>query len=160
MALGKKQQRQNSQEVTLPQAAKNEGLSREIFDAAVKFATGSSANQLLGLVPLRLARGEAETEMEISPSFANSHGISHGGFVVAFADSTMGIAIRTLNLRVVTVEMNTNFLAPAKIKEKLRAVSRVIHEGRQLIVAEAEVYNENGKLVAKSRGTFYIVKRE
>lgn len=157
MAKEEKSQQQIPQEIILPKTVKNEGLGEEVFNTVTKFALSSSANQLLGLGLVRLACGEAEAEMKVSPKFSNSHGIAHGGFIVALADSTMGVAIRTLNLRVVTIEMNTSFLAPAEIGEKLRAVSRVIHRGNQLIVAEAEVYKENNKLAAKSRGTFYIV---
>lgn len=87
----------------------------------------------------------------------NLHEIAHGGAIASLADTAMGVACGTLNQKVVTMDMNINFVEGAKAGGIIYAYSKVIHQGRNTLVVEAEVVNAEAKLLAKSRGTFFVV---
>lgn len=51
-----------------------------------------------------------------------------------------------------TVDLRTNFLRPAR-RDRLEALGQVIHEGGTVGVAECDITNEAGRLVARLFGT-------
>jgi uncharacterized protein (TIGR00369 family) len=81
------------------------------------------------------------------------------------ADHTAGYAAFTTvseNLRILTIEFKINFLKPA-YGSALRCRSQVVNRGRQIIVAESEVYDVREKsetLVAKGIITMMAVPAE
>ncbi|NLK52940.1 MAG: PaaI family thioesterase [Syntrophomonadaceae bacterium] len=135
----------------------NQGLDPKLFNQVVAITQSIPAHQHLHMHLLSLAPGKARLQMPTNPAFSNSYGLTHGGLIATFTDSAMGVALRTLNLRAVTVEINLNFLAPVKVDQILTVTAYKVHLGSQLVVAEAEVFNPDKKLVAKSRATFYRV---
>lgn len=102
------------------------------------------------------ARGRARLSLPLRPEHANSYGNAHGGVVAALVDMAAGVALRTLKVRVVTVETAANYFLPAAIGGRLTADARVVHEGRKLLHAEIDVVNEENALVAKGRAIFFI----
>lgn len=139
--------------------AENQGLEEDLFESVLKYASSINVNHFLNAEVISLSPGRAEMAMTVLKEQANSHGRAHGGMIAAFADSAMGVAIRTLNIRVVTIEMNINYLAQLNVGERLTTCAWVVHAGKSLVVAEAEVKNGE-KLIAKSRATFYTVRRK
>lgn len=139
------------------QLVENKGIDPVLFEKVIALSDDIPAHENLNIVLSKLAPGQAELLMEVGSEFANSYGIAHGGVIATFADSAMGVALRTLNLRVVTLEMNINFFSRVETGEILRVKARAIHPGRQILVAEAEVFNQKRVLVAKSRGTFFRI---
>jgi acyl-CoA thioesterase len=135
----------------------NLGLNPALFEKVVAISNSIPAHQNLNIVLLTLAPGQAELLMTVGSEFANSYGTAHGGIIATFADSAMGVALRTLNIRVVTLEMNINYFSRVRTGEILRVKARTIHSGHQVLVGEAEVFNQKADLVAKSRGTFYRI---
>lgn len=135
----------------------NQGLNAALFEKVVDISNNIPAHQNLNIVLLMLAPGQAELLITVGPEFANSYGTAHGGVIATFADSAMGVALRTLNIRVVTLEMNINYFSRVKTGEILRVKAHAIHPGHQISVVEAEVFNQKANLVAKSRGTFFRV---
>lgn len=101
-------------------------------------------------------RGYARIAIPLKPEHANSYGMAHGGVVASIVDMAAGISLRTLKVRVVTVETAANYFLPATIGDVLTAEARVVHEGGKLLHAEVEVVNGEGTLVAKGRAIFYI----
>jgi uncharacterized protein (TIGR00369 family) len=89
----------------------------------------------------------------------------HAGLMTTMADHTAGYAAFTTvseNHRILTVELKINFLKPA-FGSAIRCRSRVINRGRQIIVAESEIFDvrEKGeKLVAKGIVTLMAVSVE
>jgi uncharacterized protein (TIGR00369 family) len=51
-----------------------------------------------------------------------------------------------------TVEMKTSFFRPA-MPGKLRGVGRVVRWGKTIAFTEGEIYDDQGRLVAKATGT-------
>ena len=65
---------------------------------------------LLGIVIEKIGDGHAVLKMPLSPQNTNLYKGAHGGAVGSLADTVMGVACATAGKRVVTLEMNMNFL--------------------------------------------------
>ena len=102
-----------------------------------------------------LAPGESFLEMPIVECHINPQNVAHGGVAFSLVDTAMGMAIRTYNTVGVTVEMNINYLRPVTLGDTIYSTGKVLDLGKRLIVAQGEVTNQNGELIAVARGTFY-----
>lgn len=112
----------------------------------------------MGLETKRIDGG-AEVRLEIKEHALNSLGVAHGGVICTLVDHAIGAAVgfalgRTR--QAVTAELKVNLLAPTT-SGTLIARGRLIREGKRLIVGEAEVVDQDGRLVAKGLGTWAIV---
>lgn len=102
--------------------------------------------------------GTAEVSMPIDPAtHTNLYGVSHGGSLASVADTVMGVACASLGRRVVTLDLNMNFIKAAAADTEVRAVAKVVHNGRQTLVVECDVLGVESRLLAKARGTFFVV---
>ena len=95
-------------------------------------------------------------KMTISHEYTTVMGRLHGGIIAALADTAMGWSVLSLGRISVTVDMTLNYFVPVFEPTELTAKGYVIHAGRNTVVAEAELFANNDKLVAKSRGTFFV----
>lgn len=105
-----------------------------------------------------MEEGEAVLLMPVtSGKHTNLYGVAHGGAVASLADTAMGVACATCGNRVVTIDMNINFIKSALSEAEVRAAAKVIHCGRQTMVVECEIKAIDGSLLAKARGTFCVI---
>ena len=90
----------------------------------------------------------------------NSFGVVHGGVLMTLLDVAMAAAARSLQAgsSVVTIEMNTSFLRPAR--GLLSSTGRVIQRGATLCFAEASIADAAGRVCARASGTFKYVRRQ
>lgn len=93
--------------------------------------------------------------MEIEEKHLNPLGIAHGGVLFSLMDITMGMAARTVGKQVVTLEMNINYVSPANLVDKVKAIGKIVHAGNKTTVAVCEAYTEEGRLLAVARETFF-----
>jgi len=113
---------------------------------------------LLDMNIVAIREGEAEIKMPVDPKkHTNLYNSLHGGAVASLADTVMGVACATMGNRVVTIELNINYIRNAAANEVVHAIGKVIHCGRQTMVVEAEMFDTAEKLVAKSRATFMVM---
>lgn len=112
--------------------------------------------QFLDVTVAETARGRARLSIPLRAEFANSYGNTHGGVYAALVDMAAGICLRTLKVRVVTVETAVNIFLPTAIGGRLTADARVVYEGRKILHAEVDVTDGTGELVAKGRAVMYI----
>ena len=107
-----------------------------------------------------LAARQADREVEVSFTaradlLCNPMGQIQGGYVCAMLDECMSVAgmISSGMTHVVpTLEMKTSFLRPA-MPGVLRGVGRVVKWGRTVCFTEGELYDAEGRLLAKASGT-------
>jgi uncharacterized protein (TIGR00369 family) len=98
--------------------------------------------------------------------FANPAGMVQGGFIGAMADSAMGSATITFanasgrKVFSSNVEMKTSFLAPVRAGTRLECRATVVSGGARVAFAEAEVVDEEGRLVARASSTYLFTERE
>ncbi len=112
--------------------------------------------RFLDAAVVETSRGRSLLTVPMRAEFANSYGMTHGGVVAALVDMAAGIALRTLKVRVVTVETAVNYFLPVATADTLTAEARLVHEGRRLLHAEVDVVNGDNTLVAKGRAVFYV----
>ena len=111
--------------------------------------------KLIGFDLISAKPGEAVIEFEATEAHANPMGTLHGGVLCDIADAAMGIAY-SANLvegeSFTTLELKINFLKPIW-KARLRAVGRVLKQGRTVGLVECDVTDEKGSLVAHATST-------
>ena len=119
----------------------------------------------LGFTLEKFAGGESELHYAPRPEHFNSFDVTHGGAVMALLDVVMATAARSVDpaMGVVTIEMKTSFMRPAKVApgQHLVAKGHLQHRTRSMAFTEGRVYDATGQLCAVATGTFkYVVRRE
>jgi uncharacterized protein (TIGR00369 family) len=118
-----------------------------------------------GLEAVSLDPGRFITRIRIRDCHLQQDGFVHAGVMATMADHTAGYASFSLvppDQRILTVEYKINFLSPAS-GDYLECRSRVVQQGRTLLVTESEVYAvkaEKEDLVAKALLTMAAVSEE
>ena len=111
--------------------------------------------RLIGFDLISVKPGEAVIEFQATEAHANPMGTLHGGILCDIADAAMGIAYAS-NLAedesFTTLELKINFLKPIW-KARLRAVGRVVKQGRTVGLVECDIIDEKGSLVARATST-------
>ena len=111
---------------------------------------------LLDMNIIELDEGYAELSMPIMHQHTNLYNVAHGGALASLADTCMGVACTTTGKKVVTLEMNMNFIKSAVPQLGLRGIGKIIHNGKSTIVAEGQIFDGQNNLIATARGTFYV----
>lgn len=124
----------------------------------------SSAARLLGFELVSAEHGRAMISVRVYSKHRQVYGVVHGGILAALADTAGGFACYASlpkGRRLATIEMNINYLEPV-VKGTLLADAKVLRIGRNTAVAECDVRDKTGLLVAKALLTFSIgrVKRK
>src|SRR3989475_11684653 len=99
--------------------------------------------------------GRVVLELEAGPRHRHGGGVVQGGVITQIADAAMGMSLATLQedgTWNTTVELKINFIRPA-IEGRLRAVGRVIEMRQTLLFSEADVFDEQDRLVARASST-------
>jgi len=113
-------------------------------------------NHYLGIEIVHRDEQGCKVALKIRPDLFNSiEGVVHGGVTATLADVAMGHgAAPHVNgvQQCVTVESKIQYLYPA-CGELLEAESKVLKQGKSLIIMEARVTCD-GKLVAFATGTY------
>ncbi|HVB66792.1 MAG TPA: hydroxyphenylacetyl-CoA thioesterase PaaI [Acetobacteraceae bacterium] len=106
----------------------------------------------LGMQLESVAPGHAVLSMVVTETMVNGHGICHGGFIFALADSAFAFACNSHGERAVAQHCAITFLRPGRRGETLRAeaVER-IRTGRSGIT-DVRVTGGDGSVVAELRG--------
>lgn len=99
--------------------------------------------------------GTAEVEIPIRPEFFHAANAAHGSVYFKAMDDAAFFAVNSLvpEVFVLTVSFNVYLTRPVS-EGTIKAVARVVHQSRQLFVAEAEVHDSAGKQVGRGSGSF------
>ena len=92
---------------------------------------------------------------EARPEFANPSGAIQGGFIAAMLDEAMGTAAiiaSNVTMNAPTLEMKVSFLRPL-FAGPATAEAKILKWGKSTCFIEAELFDPNGKLVAKASAT-------
>lgn len=75
----------------------------------------------------------------------------HGGAASAILDDICGLTVFALSreFAYTSVNLNVDFLNPARLGELITAEARIIRAGRTIIHVEGRITSEAGKLIAK-----------
>jgi uncharacterized protein (TIGR00369 family) len=104
---------------------------------------------------LKVFDGRAEVTMPVRPDFYHAANAAHGAVYFKALDDAAFFAVASLvtDVFIVTVTYNVYFTRPVSAGT-LRAEGRVVHRSKQLFVAEAELFGQDGKQIARGSGTF------
>lgn len=135
--------------------AENRGLDQDVFNLMCYLWDSQTCHRTMGLTIMYLGKGVAGMKKAPNAKFSTEGGRVHGGVLATLADTVMGVAASTINGQVYrTVDMNINYFAPAFEEHEITAEGYVIHPGNTIAVVEANLFDNERKLIANSRGTF------
>ena len=116
----------------------------------------SPYQRFLGLELTRCEEGLVEIGMPFREEFLRDDGSDwlHGGIISALIDIAADYAVYSkTGGDVPTVDLRVDYLRPAK-RGRLTAVARTVKVGRRVSVADVEVKDEQGEVVAIGRGVY------
>jgi uncharacterized protein (TIGR00369 family) len=111
--------------------------------------------QALGAELVSMGESKAQIKLSLQPHQENGLGVAHGGVVMTLLDVVMALAAKSSDpdgLGVVTIEMKTSFLRPAK--GELHAFGWCDHYSSTMAFCRAELRDTSGRLLAQAMGTF------
>lgn len=125
-----------------------EGLARR---CATAMLASDDATRGLGMEVAEVGPGRALLRMTVRPGMANGHGIGHGGFTFALADSAFAFACNTYDRRTVAAGADIAFLAAVRVGDVLEAEARERHRNGRNGIYDVTVRREH-QVVAEFRG--------
>ena len=111
----------------------------------------------LGMHFLDLEEGFVRMEMPVEDRMRNIYGMVHGGVLYTLLDTTSGFAARSYGIRVVTLNGNVNYLRAGKDTASLVCEAKVVRKGSHTAVVSAEVFDDQGTLLANGSLNFYVL---
>lgn len=127
-----------------------------------------TVNPLFNFLGARLVKaedGEAMLELPVSERLVQGAGIVAGGILATMADEAMAHAVMSMldeGQHTVTTEMNIRYLRATDPKKKglLTSTGRVVKRGRTIVTTEAVIHDADGRLLATSGGSFFVIERD
>jgi len=131
--------------------------SSELAQACADFLWKQDATlQSLGLERLSIAAGQATVAMTVQSSMVNALGITHGGAIFMFADSTFSLACNTYNERIVAAHCSISFLRPTKLGDRLVATATEVVRSARSGIYDVSVTLES-RIVAEFRAQSRVI---
>ena len=134
-------------------------MSSRVEQMRERFARSAFHTAWLGLSLDHVDEGEATVSIAVEPKHRNLMGTLHGGMISTLADTATGVAMGTTledGTTWTTTALNVTFLAPGR-SGRVRAVGRVVKRGKTFGYAEADVVDDDGRLLARATATFAIL---
>lgn len=133
----------------------------EIYTRILKSYEKQSFLAFIGAKLVRAEKGIVVISSENRDCLLQQQGLIHGGVVTTLADVAGGYAALSTvpeHCEVLTVELKINFIRPANT-QIITATGRVLKNGKNLVVVESTVTDENQNLIAKMLGTMFVTKK-
>ncbi len=104
--------------------------------------------------------GWVEGRLQPTTLACNPHGVVQAGVHAVVLDAAMNFAINAALLgrdrTQATIELTTELVRPARGETTYRLRGEVVRLTRQIAYAEASVFDEATKLIARATGTFLV----
>lgn len=143
-----------------PEPNNPEAISDEALIARFVNSTNAPpSSKLLGFRLTGLSQKDkwVEAVFTASPTLANPMGQVQGGYLTAMLDEVMsvaGLVASGMTCVMPTLEMKTSFLRPAVADGgEIRGVGRILRWGKTIAFTEGELFDPQGRLLAKATGT-------
>ena len=120
--------------------------------AAAAMWADDQASQALGMRVVAVGPGRAVLSMTVRADMTNGHGIGHGGFTFALADSAFAFACNSYDRRTVAARCDIAFLAPIREGDELVAEAIERHRAGRNGIYDVTV-RRGDDVVAEFRGT-------
>lgn len=110
----------------------------------------------LGLERLSIKPGHARVAMTVLPAMVDGLGVTNGGAIFTFADTTFSLASNTYNERTVAAHCCISFLLPTKLGDRLVATATEVVRSARSGIYDVSVTLEN-TVVAEFRAHSRII---
>jgi len=110
------------------------------------------ASRAMGMRIETVGPGFAMLSMNIGVNMVNGHGLCHGGYIFALADSALAFACNSHNQRHVAQHCQIAYLAPGRLGMRLLAEARERYWGERSGIYDVTVRTEAGETIAEFRG--------
>lgn len=117
-----------------------------------------TAARELGITIESATPGGSRITMPVRASMLNGHGVCHGGFIFAFADTAFAYACNSRNAVNLAQSCSIDFINPAREGDLLTATAEQHHQFSRTGLYDITVARPNGEVVARFRGRSYRVK--
>ena len=130
----------------------------DILQRFLRTKNQPTGSQTLGYKMLSVSQEKKEVEVQFEAKaelLSNPMRQVQGGYLCAMLDEVMSVACMVasgMTHVAPTAEMKTTFIRPAAFGT-LRGVGRVIKWGRTIAFTEGELFDPEGRLLAKATGT-------
>jgi uncharacterized protein (TIGR00369 family) len=104
---------------------------------------------------IRIDDGRAEVRFTVRPEFHHAAHAVHGSVYFRALDDAAFFAAnsRVTDVLVLTVSFTVHFVRPVASGE-LRSAGRIVHASGRLFLAEAQLFDPDGNLLAQGSGMF------
>ena len=135
----------------------------EALQACIRGEFAPPIYHLTGLHPTEAAEGEAAFALPASPWLCSPSPVLYGGAIALLADAALSGAVLTTvpaGASFAPLDLKVNYLRPVLPDGSvMTARARLVHRGRSMAVATAELYNEDGKKIAVASSSSMLLAR-
>jgi uncharacterized protein (TIGR00369 family) len=104
---------------------------------------------------LRISDGRAEITMPMKPDFFHAARAVHGSVYFKALDDAAFFAANSLVADVFVLTVTYSLYLTRPISEgEMRASGRVVHKSKNLLIADAELFDSADRQIARGSGTF------
>jgi acyl-CoA thioesterase len=128
-------------------------------EAAHALYATDRASQGLGMQLSGVGPGTARVTMTVRADMTNGHGICHGGFIFALADSAFAFACNSHGEPTLAAGVSIDFVAPARLGDQLTATAREQWLGGRAGLYDMVVTGADGAVIAHARGRSHRLRR-
>jgi uncharacterized protein (TIGR00369 family) len=122
---------------------------------------GAPIAATLGMSNFQVERGSVSVELGVENRHYNPIGSVHGGVLSTLLDTAAGCAVHStlaVGERYTSLDLSVKFLRAVTVDSgTLRAVGTVVQRGRRTALAEARLFDEQGRLVAHATSSCMIL---
>ena len=121
-----------------------------------------SISETIPMAPYEVTLGSIHFKAKADQRHLNPLGGVHGGFAATILDSVTGCATHTVlaaGESYGTTDLNIKMCRPIPFNTPLIAEGKVINVGRNLVISEGYIRDEDGKLYAHATATNMIIRR-
>jgi len=126
--------------------------------AAALMFEQDTASRGMGMQLIKVTPGCAEMSMIVRADMLNGHGICHGGYIFALADSAFAFACNSYNFSTVSSGARIEHLRPTELGEELTATAVETALSGRSGVYDVQVTTQQGDIVALFRGNSRRIK--
>ena len=104
---------------------------------------------------IKISAGESEVGLTVQEKYHHAGAAMHGAVYFKLLDDAAYFAANSVieDVFLLTSSFNVNLIRPV-VSGKIRAIGKLKSQSKNLLIAEATIYNEEGKEVAFGTGTF------
>jgi len=137
-------------------AAPNAEIAPEHYDRARRVLETLPFARLIGMRLVGLKIDEATISVEMRDELRQPSGVLHGGVTATLIDTAMAFAVRTrlpVEAATATIDLTVHYLRP-HTAGVITCVAKNVRAGKRIFTVSAEVFNEEGKLIATGLSTY------